>query len=221
MNAFNRFLSVILFLFAGVAGALALISPATALWGVQQIANNGHELLGELQPGIRLLVRLALAVIFLVLMGILLWLELRRSDQKSVEVQRAKGGRIKLSVSDVQQRIGENIEAIAGVISSRVKVNARNRGVAAEIEAVTAPGLDPITKGEEIAETARNVVEGQLGLKMFAKPHVTVKVGRQRNVKMKPLSPRDSIERAKPAGPPQLEAPREAIIDVEPGVSSR
>ena len=190
MNAFNRFLIVIVFIFAAVAGALALISPVTALLGVQLAANAGHGVLGELQPGIRLLVRLALAVLFLLVMGLLLWLELRRPNAKSVEVQRAQGGRIKLSVSDVQQRIGENIEAIAGVISAKVKVNARNKGVAAEIEAVTAPGLDPISKGEEIAETVRMVIEEQLGLKTSAKPHVTVKVGKQRSVKMKPLAPR-------------------------------
>ena len=216
MNAFNRFLIVILLCVGAVIGALALISPPTVIWGIQWLANAGHDLLGELQPGLRLLVRLAVAVLFLCLMGLMLWLEMRRPNAKSVEVQRAQGGRIRLGVGDVQQRISENVEAISGVISARVKVIARNKGVGAEIEAVTAPGMDPIAKGEEIAETARTVVENQLGLKMSVKPHVTVKVGKQRAVKMKPVTPRGSIGRIKPQAQAQLPAPPEAIIDVEP-----
>ncbi len=178
MNVFNRILSVLFMLIVAVGGAVALIAPAATLQMAQQLANFGHNLLGELPAGLRLVARIAMAGLFSLFMAVLLWLELRRPQAKSVEVQRAQGGKIKLTTSDIQRRIGESVSAVDGVRSTKVFVDARNKSVAARVEVVTEPGFEPVSKGEEIAESTRAIIEDQLGLKMFAKPHVTVQVGK-------------------------------------------
>jgi hypothetical protein len=184
MNVFNRILSVLFLTSTGIAGVVSLISPSFALGSMQRTADFGRILFGDMGDGVRFLVRVALAVLFGLVMLFLLWLELRRPNAKSVEVQRTQGGKIRLTTGDIQASISDSVDAIAGVMSSKSKINARNKSVAAVIEATLAPLYDPIQKGEEIAESARAVIEDQLGLKMYAKPHVTVKVAKSRSAKI-------------------------------------
>ncbi len=182
MNLFNRLVIIIIFILVAIAGAFALITPAGAISAVQAAANHGASLLNFAPPGIlRTIVRLLFAFLWLALMGILLWLELRRPNKRVVEVRGTDDGKVQLSTNDVQQKLTQSILNMAGVQKASVNVVAPSgKEIRASVEAVTDPDVDLSAKGTEIAALVRNVVEDQLGVKLSGRPQVNVKAGKPR-----------------------------------------
>jgi hypothetical protein len=80
------------------------------------------------------------------------------------------------------------VEAMNGVISAKVNVSARKKGIYTETDAVIMPDIDGATKGDEIAQTVRSVAESSLGVKLLAKPQVNVKIGKVKGSKLKEIT---------------------------------
>jgi hypothetical protein len=110
-----------------------------------------------------------------VLVG-LLWLELRKPDFRSVQVMRSTGsGRLRVSTKAITDRVRQRVDSLSGIINSTVEISAQNKAIAVRLDVLSAHDTDLVLKGEEIVGAVRNVVQDELGLKLFAKPVVTMK----------------------------------------------
>ena len=187
MNIFNRFLAVIGLIIIALVGAFALIFPSWTLAFMHSAADIGHNLFGETTWVLRQIIRTIAAILFLGLMGLLIWLELRQPNQKTVEVTNASGGRVRVASNDIQQRLTREVENLNGVISAKVTVSARNKGIHTQTDAVIMPDADGAGKGDEIAQTIRSIAEQQIGVKLLTKPQVNVKIGKVKTNKLKDL----------------------------------
>lgn len=188
MNIVNRFLAVIGLVILAILGAFALIFPSWTLAFLQSAADAGRNLFGETTWALRQIIRTVAALVYLAIMGLLIWLELRQPNKKTVEVVNASGGRVRIATTDVQQRLTREVENLNGVISAKVNVSARNKGIHTQTDAVIMPEVEGAGKGDEIAQTIRAIAEQQIGVKLLSKPQVSVKIGKVKgNNKLKDL----------------------------------
>ncbi len=185
MNLFNRIFTILSLLVLTVLVLGVLLVPPNLL---SSSLTTFLGLVNTLQSALRALISL----VFLAVVLFLLWLDLRRTSGRTVEVARSTGGRIHITTSHVEERIAEQVDAMSGVIQAKVKVNERDNGVVARIDVLTAPNLDLVTKGEDIAAKTREVVQDQLGLKMSGKPHIIIKASKPKPITTAPANPAPS-----------------------------
>jgi hypothetical protein len=193
MNLFNRIFTIITLVAVAILGAATLVLPAQMLQFAGDLANAIHNsVFGDMAQTARIAIRIAIALVLVVVVFLLLWLETRRGGARHVDVAKASGGRIRIHTGDVESRIQQQVDAVSGILSSRVHVAERDRAVVASLEVVSAPGIDLVAKGEEVAAVTRIAVQDQLGLKLYGKPQITMK-----SSKAKPLPA--SVVKAPPA----------------------
>lgn len=206
MNTFNRVFTLVGLVVLAVLGAFALVLPSATLGLLHSIANSVHSgILGGASDVGRLLLRLLAAVVYVAAIGAVFWLEVKGFGSRTVEVQRSTGGRIRLTTRDLEERIRRQVDAISGVVSTRVRVKEQNNTVVASLVVETLQDTDPVVKGEEVAAVTRLVVQDQLGIKLSGKPQVTVKAARPLprpkliEIASRPTRLSDTL----PAAPPQ------------------
>ncbi len=188
MNTFNRVFVIVTLAVLLVLGAFALVTPAGLLSLMQAIANwfRGTVFAAYSDTG-RVLVRLILAIIWVTLFGLLLWWEVRRAGSRSIEIARYTGGStIRIGTDAVQEKVKEQVDAIAGVIDVKVHATGRNRAVELSLDVSVTKDVDLVAKAEEIAAVTRQVVQDQLGLKLAGKPQVAIKAKAGKSAPPKP-----------------------------------
>src|ERR1035437_10192661 len=127
MNLFNRIFTIISLVVLAILGVATLVVPAQMLQFASDLANSIHfEVFGGMTATARISIRVALALVFALVIFLLLWLETRRGGARHVEVAKASGGRIRIHTSDVESRIQQQVDAVSGILSSRVRVNERD-----------------------------------------------------------------------------------------------
>jgi hypothetical protein len=180
MKLFNRIFTIVslLVLSVLVLGALFIPAPTLTLFMTSLIAALPTD------PSLRALI----ALVFLVVVVFVLWLELRRPGSRTVEVVRSTGGRIRITTAHVEQRIAETVDAMSGIIQTKVHIQERDNAVIAHIDVVAAQNLDLVTKGEDVAAKIREVVQDELGLKLAGKPQITIKASKTKPVEVTPVS---------------------------------
>ncbi|MCA1553119.1 MAG: alkaline shock response membrane anchor protein AmaP, partial [Chloroflexi bacterium] len=104
--------------------------------------------------------------IFFVPSIILLMLELRRTTPESIRISKVSGSEAHLSVKSVAQSLTYYVDALPGVVRVRPQLITRGHTIHARLDVDTTPDIDVRAKTEEITQTARNVVEERLGLKL-------------------------------------------------------
>ncbi len=179
MNAFNRVFSIIALIILLVMGIFSLLAPNLITGiitsidaGIKTLSNNTGEGWSPAEWAIRLLFTLVWVG---VVVG-LLWLELRKPDFRSVQVMRSTGsGRLRVSTKAITDRVRQRVDSLSGIINSTVEISAQNKAIAVRLDVLSAHDTDLVLKGEEIVGAVRNVVQDELGLKLFAKPVVTMK----------------------------------------------
>lgn len=187
MNAFNRIFVVITLSVLLVLGAVTLISPGFILNLMQNTANNIREnvFAGFTDIG-RVITRITLAIGWIMLMGLLLWRELRRTSSRTIEVARYTGGNaIRISTAAVAEKVQDAVSAIEGVIDAKVKATGRERAVEIKLDVTATKDTDLVSKAEEIAICTRQVVQDQLGLKLSGKPQVAIQAKEGKPAKVK------------------------------------
>jgi hypothetical protein len=225
MNVFNRLFTVAGMILLLAAGLLALLSPATAIAIPQTIADSIRtNFFGTMTDTARFGVRLLAAVIFALIMAGVLWLELRRPVQRTIEVGRESGASttIRISTDAVESKVRDKVDNLDGVIGSKVRAVTRNKGVDVSIDVRATKDTDLVAKAEEVSALTRMIVQDELGLKLHGKPQVTITptAGKAR-VARKPLFPGGKAQPAETPQRPALEpAPASAaVLDDEPLVA--
>lgn len=220
MNAFNRIFVIVTLVVLLVLGAFALVTPAGLLSAMQSIANwfRGTVFAAYSDTG-RVLVRLILAIVWVALISLLLWWEVRRTGSRHIEIARYTGGStIRISTDAVQEKVKEQVDAIAGVIESKVHATGHNRAVELKLEVSVTKDVDLIAKAEEVAAATRQIVQDQLGLKLAGKPQVAIKAKAGRPITPKPAQePQPApapllAEEETPYLPPALAEPEPASL---------
>ena len=167
MNAFNRGVTILLIAVLLVISIWAAVFPEPLVgWAVQSLDNLRGNL-AYWESNYRVVyvaLRLALVVVAVFVLGVLLFLELRRSRPKTVQVVTGEGSSATVITSSVAQRLVHHIDRLADVISVVPKVTGRGSTVHVDLELETGPEIVVPMKTEEVVAVAREVVEEHMGL---------------------------------------------------------
>jgi hypothetical protein len=188
MNAFNRVFVIITLTALLLAGVVTLVAPAFTLGLIQNTANNirANFFAGFTDAG-RVITRITLAIGWAMLIGLILWRELRRTSSRTIEVARYTGGNaIRISTGAVAEKVQDAVNGIGGVIDAKVKATGRERAVEIRLDVTATRDTDLVSKAEEIAIVTRQVVQDQLGLKLSGKPQVAIQAKDAKPAKIKP-----------------------------------
>lgn len=200
MNAFNRVFVIVMLVILLVLGVATLLSPALMLGLAQSAANAIRSgFFAHYTDVGRFLARFMLAIGWALLIGALLWRELRRPGSRTIEVAKYTGGStIRISTAAVAERVKEEVDAIDGVIDAKVIATGRNKAVELSLDVSAAKGTDLVAKAEEIAQAARRVAQDELGLKLTGKPQVAIEAKQGKANKPKPPKASASLPLSEP-----------------------
>jgi len=192
MNAVNRVLVVILLLVAIPLCTILLVVPLPVLEEVTQQSAALVDLLTSLRPYVRVILGILFALTLDVIFVLLIILEVRRPTPKAIRVEQTAGGEVQISVASIADRLKYEVDQLPGVLRTKSKVSAKRGGVVVELDVEMAAGIEVPEKAERIVETARQVVEEKIGLKLARPPKVNLRA-----------VPYPTTPRARPPAPPE------------------
>jgi len=178
MNVFNRIVIVLLILVAMILIPLALVLPEQAEVALRYAADfvaANLAWLASLTPSAQIGVRLILAAVGLIvfLLGLLfLALEVLRFRRRTVRLRDGSG---ELLMDGVSGHLAYHIDLLPDVLRVRPKVESKGKSVRTSLYVETAPGINVPAKSAEIKETARRVIEDQLGLELGGEIKVVIR----------------------------------------------
>jgi len=175
MNAVNRALVVVLLFVVMVLCSIALVAPGPVLSVVAQRSAATAAFLNTIKWSVRVPLGILFALTLIVICGLLVVFELRRPRRKFVRVEKATGGDVLVSIASIADRLRYEVDALANVLRVKPKVSARRKGVVVELDVETAAGIDVTVEAGQIVETARQVVEERMGLKLARPPRVNLR----------------------------------------------
>ena len=211
MNTFNRAAMILILLgvilLSGISMLVLLFVPALPVGFLSNLSKilAGDPRLRELQLELTIV-----GLIFFVPSVILLLLEVRRTARDSIRISMVSGSEAHLSTQAVAQSLIYYVDALEGVVRVRPRLHATNKFIDVRLDVQTTPDVDVRAKTEQITQTARNVVEERLGLKLnhlYIHIHHTplpVATGAQ-----KPARPVSANGSPPVADNPRLQAPAE------------
>jgi hypothetical protein len=214
MRIVNKIVIILILLAVMVLVPLILTFPEQAEFGLRYVADvirANLEWLESLprttQIGVRVLLALAGMVVFLV--GLLLIiLELFRGRRKTVQLK-DKGG--ELMVDSISGHLAYHLDLLPDVLRVRPTVSSSGKSLRTTIHVETPPDVNVPQKSAEVKETARRVIEEQLGVQTKGDIRVIV-----RPIAYPKISP---VEQKRPARtdqpPPSPLPPIEAMIEEE------
>jgi hypothetical protein len=218
MSIFNKVVVVLLLLVAMILVPLILIFPEqaeSALRYAADVIQANLEWLNGLsstaQIGIRLLLAFVGVVVFLI--GLLfLVLEVFRFRRKTVRLKDKSG---EVMVDSITGHLTYHLDLLPDVLRVRPQVVSRGKNVSVTVYVETPPEVNVPEKSAEVQETARRVIEDQLGLEARGDIKVIV-----RPIAYPKISPADQARptRTEPPTTPPL-APVEPVVEdqeVEP-----
>ena len=229
MNIFNRLIIILLILVAMVAIPLALIFPEQAAYVLRygaDLIDVNLDWLATLTPAAQLGVRVLLGAVGLIvfLVGVLfLVLEVIRFRRNTVKLRDGSG---ELMMDGVSGHLSYHVDMLPDVMNVKPRVQSKGKSVEVSLYVETAPNVSIPDKTAEVKETARKVLEEQLGLRIrkeiqvLIKPvsHPQIHSGRRR-----PWQPQAPVEQPpkaveelpEPTPPPEAlkETPVEDLLD--------
>ena len=177
MNVFNRIV-VVLLLIALLAGAILLaLMPAQAVQMMQRGVTSVSNFLSSAENSaywLFILGRVVLVVVALVLIGWLLWRELKPSRPKTVKLYTESGSKATITTESVERRLAWHIDQLADVITVTPTVTAAGKAVNVSLSVETRPEIDVPMKTDEIVGVVREVVTERMGLQI-GKVQVSIK----------------------------------------------
>lgn len=168
MNVFNRVMMVLLSIAFLVLAFILTVWPLTWLWigqqmhGYAQSNRFGYSLAG---------------ILVMLVCGLILLLEVRRARRaRYVVVDRVAGGEARILAESISRRLNYEVDLLQDVSDAKSEVVAKGRGLKVNLEVLMSPDVDIPLKTEEVIETARRVIEEQMGLRLAGKPKDAITV---------------------------------------------
>ncbi len=214
MRILNKIVVILLLLAAMILVPLILIFPEqaeVALRYVADVIKANLEWLRSLssagQIGVRLL--LALAGMIVLLLGLLfIILELFQPRRKTVQLKDKSG---EVMVDSISGHLTYHLDLLPDVLRVRPVVSSRGKSLRTTLYVETPPDVNVPTKSAEVKETARKVIEDQLGLQ--TKGDIKVVVRPIAYPKISPAEQKRTTRADKPISPPR--PPVEPMIEEE------
>jgi hypothetical protein len=189
----NRALVVVLLLITMVACTIALVAPGWTLYQITWQSDAAMHSLNRLQPYVRVALGVLCALTLDVILVLLIILEMRRPAAKAIRVEQTAGGEVQISVNSIADRLRYEVDQLPGILRTKAKVSSKRGGVVAELDVETAAGTTVPEQAEQIVETAQQVVEEKMGLKLARPPKVNLRaVPYPAAPKSRPPAPRES-----------------------------
>jgi hypothetical protein len=166
MNVVNRAIAIVVLIVLIIAmPVLVFFSVAMPGKATAALSQAATSLQSSVTPR-HVVVVVVIAVLLLLASLLLLWLEIRRTPSRAIQVQQISGGEAKVTIESIVQRLEYNVSRVQDVTSVRPVVTAKGSGVDVMLNLQTAPEIDVPMKTEEVVQVAKDVVEKQMGLKL-------------------------------------------------------
>ncbi|MEA3310166.1 MAG: alkaline shock response membrane anchor protein AmaP [Chloroflexota bacterium] len=196
MNTFNRIVIVILLLVLISLFSMFFVIPHSVLTNTGAWMQGLGEQLWNMNPWLRLPVGILLALLFDALAGFIIYLEVRRTE-KFITVQNVAGGEATISEKSIIQQIKSQVGTVPEVSKVAPQVKSQRGGVKTRVEVLVNAGADVPALASEMVGLIKQVVEGDLGLKLAQAPQVRIKVAAptskktpgQRKITSPPVAP--------------------------------
>lgn len=177
MNVLNRVVIILLILAAMILVPLTLVFPEQAesalRYAADVIAANLawlHRLTPTQQIGGRLILA-AVGIAFFMFGLLLLVLEVARLRRGTVRLRDGSGA---LVMDSVAGHLAYAVDLLPGVLRVRPTVRSAGKSVEASLYVETAAGVNVPAKSSEVQETARRVLEEDLGLQVKGEVQVVI-----------------------------------------------
>ncbi len=167
INVINRAVVILLLVALLALGILAGVVPFAVLAWAQGSLAWLQETLSRLQettPTLFLAGQAAVVALSSLILGALLWLEIRRAKPRAAPVAVEGAARARVTTDSIAQRLGWHLSRLADVHNVRPTVRASGRRVDIRIEMETSPEIEIPMKTEEVIAVTREVVEERMGL---------------------------------------------------------
>ena len=212
MKVFNRVVMTLAALILLAATVAVLIAPVPAVALIRSGLDAFEQAIYQDQF---YMIFLAVGVVLAILWVVLFWLEVRRPRRKTVRIKTASDGVAQLGVESVAQSLEYRIDELAGVRKVNTQIRSRGRDVNVVVNLDTSPSVNIPVLTEEIVSMARDIVEGQLGVKIHGRVLVNVKHEPYPRGTMPSTSP-FSDEEVAPLGPTSATGSMEPMPAVTP-----
>lgn len=175
MKTLNRIIVVALLV---VSTMLCCVLFAGARWVIPALADQLNLLAKTIEsaplyqvviPG----VILAFVVDFILVLLIII--EMRQPKVKFINVEKAAGGEVEVSIASIVDRLRHEVDALPGVLKVKPRVSGKRGGVAIHLDVDIAAGLDVPVQAGQIVKVVQQVVEEKMGLKMAKTPKVKLR----------------------------------------------
>ncbi|MGC9348203.1 MAG: hypothetical protein ACP5JG_08715 [Anaerolineae bacterium] len=206
-NTFNRIVVVIDALVLMVSLTVLFLIPQIILRDFGEWMMGWGRYFGTVTPWVRIILGILFAAVIDLLLGILIFLEVRPTRKRFIRVQQVSGGMANISTESVTQLLQHKLDPEPGVIQVSPHVKAKGNRVAATVDVGVIPTANvPETAGRLIRIT-QTVLTDELGLRIAGQPEVRVTVvGEAAPERRKPPErpSREAIFRETPSAPPPL-----------------
>ena len=174
MNIFNRIVMVLLIVLKIALVAFVMIRPDLASdWvnrGVAFFDANVTDTAGWFS---RWFLPIGAAILLLLL--VLLYLEIRKTQHKAVRIQTQDGGNARLDISSVAQSVEYRVDELAGVRKVKTRITSRGKDVDVAVDLDTSPSVNIPVLTDQIIGLCRDIVETQLGIKIHGPVKVNIR----------------------------------------------
>ena len=226
MNVFNRIVVILLILVLMILIPLTLIFPEqaqAALRTAADIIQANVDWLNALPAQSELAVRAVLSVagLFIFLVGVLLLvLESVRFRRRTV---RLKNGSGELTTGGIAEHLGYYIDLLPDVVRVQPAIRSKGNSVSTTLLVETAPGINIPEKSSQVRETARYVLEEQLGLEVRDEIRVVIQPSSfpeaEADVRIPPTIAKarqpEQVTLAEAAAPPEKAVEPEGVAEAE------
>ena len=169
MNVFNRIVVILLLLALLAAVILLAVVPIQAVQAVQRGLTGFGTFLtraGESYYWLFMAARILITLAAVLLVGWLLWRELKRRRPKAVKLLTEGGSKATVTTESVEKRLAWHIDQLSDVISVAPVVSAAGRAVNVVVNLETRPEIDVPMKTDEVVGVVREVVTERMGLQL-------------------------------------------------------
>nr|MBC7244476.1 alkaline shock response membrane anchor protein AmaP [Chloroflexota bacterium] len=196
MNTFNRAIVLLGTLLLIVLLIIAAVVPNTVLERLLYTLQQAQDVLVGRWP-MSYVFFLVVDILLIFLLIVLLWLEIRPQAKKTLTVRTTSGTQAEVSTASLAQGLQSRLSGVSDVFKVRPVVRGRRDGVDILLDVEIAPEVDIPSKVEEISQTARDLIESRMGLKV-SKIKVQLKQVPHGRAKVTPPAP--------PVQPPAMPA---------------
>lgn len=185
LNTLNRIVIVIVCLVLILVLTSIFILPQLILTSVGDWMAEWGAYLGRQTPWLRAIIGALLALIVDFILAVAIFLEVRPTRKRYINVQQVAGGMANVSIESVNQLLNHKLDPLPGVIKVNPRIRAKGDKVEAIVDAEVARDANVPTMANQMIKVIQAALTEELGLQIAGQPQVRVNVTDQTTVAVK------------------------------------